>query len=212
MDKITERLAAARLVPVVKIENVEDALPLAQALTEGGLPLAEITFRTPAAEEAIRLIKREFPQMLVGAGTLLCPEQVERARNAGAEFFVSPGLNENTAEYCQKENIPFMPGVMTPSDIEKALSLGLSYLKFFPAESAGGTAMLKALSAPYGGVKFMPTGGISLENLADYLALPSVFACGGSFMVSGNLISSGDFDGITEICKKAVEILGGIKA
>lgn len=211
MKEIIERLTAARIVPVVKIDDPSDALPLARALIEGGLPLAEITFRTPAAEGAIKAIAREFPQMLLGAGTLLSTEQVERAKEAGAKFFVSPGFNETTALYCKNKGLPFIPGAVTPSEIELALSLGFDFLKFFPAQAAGGVKMIKALSAPYLGVKFMPTGGISLENLTDYLSLPSVFACGGSFMVTSELLKEKRFDLITEICRETVNLIKGEK-
>lgn len=209
MKETIERMTAARIVPVVKIDDPSDAIPLARALIEGGLPLAEITFRTPAAEGAINAIAREFPQMLLGAGTLLSTEQVDRAKEAGAKFFVSPGFNETTALYCKNKGFPFIPGAVTPSEIERAISLGFDFLKFFPAQAAGGVKMIKALSAPYFGVKFMPTGGINLENLNDYLSLPSVFACGGSFMVASELLKEKRFDLITEVCRETVNLIRG---
>lgn len=209
MKETIERITAARIVPVVKIDDPSDAIPLARALIEGGLPLAEITFRTPAAEGAIKAIAREFPQMLLGAGTLLSTEQIDRAKEAGAKFFVSPGFNETTALYCKNKGLPFIPGAVTPSEIERAISLGFDFLKFFPAQAAGGVKMIKALSAPYLGVKFMPTGGINLENLNDYLSLPSVFACGGSFMVTSELLKEKRFDLITEVCRETVNLIRG---
>ena len=204
MHPMFEKLAQMRIVPVIVINDVAKAVPLAKALCDGGLPCAEITFRTAAAADAIRAITKEFPEMLVGAGTILTPAQVDEAVAAGAKFMVSPGLNSDTVSYCQSKDIPMLPGVCTPSDIEKALSIGLNTLKFFPAEAAGGTAMLKALSAPYGGVKFMPTGGLTPKNLPDYLSIKSVFACGGSWMVKDELINAGDFDTITALTKEAV--------
>ena len=209
MKETIERMTAARIVPVVKIDDPSDAIPLARALIEGGLPLAEITFRTPAAEGAINAIARKFPQMLLGAGTLLSTEQVDRAQEAGAKFFVSPGFNETTALYCKNKGLPFIPVAFTPSEIERAISIGFDFLKFFPAQAAGGVKMIKALSAPYFGVKFMPTGGINLENLNDYLSLPSVFACGGSFMVASELLKEKRFDLITEVCRETVNLIRG---
>lgn len=207
MKKTIEALSSAKLVPVVKIESERDALSIAKAVLKGGISVMEVTFRTEAAEKAIKEIADSLPEMFVGAGTLLSKEQVRAAKNAGAKFFVSPGFNENTADFCKSENLPFMPGIVTPSELEKALYYGFDHLKFFPAEAAGGVKMIKAVSAPYHGVKFMPTGGINLENLLDYLALPSVFACGGSFMINQKEISSGNFESITEAVKKAVELI-----
>ena len=207
MKNTIEALSRAKLVPVVKIEDEKDALPVAKAILNGGISVMEVTFRTPAAERSIKEISDNLPEMFVGAGTLLSKEQVTAAENAGAKFFVSPGFNETTADFCKSEGLPFMPGIVTPSELEKALYYGFDHVKFFPAEAAGGVKMIKALSAPYSGVKFMPTGGINLENLLNYLALPSVFACGGSFMINNKEIASGNFESITEAVKKAVKLI-----
>lgn len=206
MDKTIEQLSTIGLVPVVKLDRPEDAEPLAKALIAGGLPCAEVTFRTDAAEESIRIISEKYPEMLVGAGTVLTTDQVDRALAAGAKFMVSPGLNPKVVLYCQEKNIPIVPGCMTPSEIEQALELGLNVVKFFPAEAAGGLAMIKAMSAPYVNVKFMPTGGINAKNLPEYLAFGKVIACGGSWMVSGKLINEGKFDEIEKLTKEAVAI------
>jgi len=202
-----EKLAAMRLVPVIVIKDVSKAVPLAKALCEGGLPCAEVTLRTPQAADAIRAIADAMPQMLLGAGTVLTPAQVDIAVNAGAKFIVAPGLNPEVVKYCQSINMPVLPGVCTPSEVEQGLALGLEALKFFPAEAAGGVNMLKALSGPYGNVKFMPTGGITQKNLQEYLAIKSVFACGGSWMVKDDLIAAGDFAAITELTREAVKLL-----
>ena len=200
MKNAIEALSSAKLVPVVKIESERDALPIAKAVLKGGISVMEVTFRTDAAEKAVKEIADSLPEMFVGAGTLLSKEQVRAAKNAGAKFIVSPGFNENTADFCKSENLPFMPGIVTPSELEKALFYGFDHLKFFPAEAAGGVKMIKALSAPYHGVKFMPTGGINL-------VLPSVFACGGSFMINKKEIAKGNFESITEAVKKAVGLI-----
>ncbi|BCJ97049.1 bifunctional 4-hydroxy-2-oxoglutarate aldolase/2-dehydro-3-deoxy-phosphogluconate aldolase [Anaerocolumna chitinilytica] len=204
MDKVLEQIQKLGIVPVVKLDNIEDAIPLAKALTEGGLPCAEITFRTDAAEEAIRIIASEFPDMLVGAGTVLTTEQVDRAVNAGAKFIVSPGLNPRIVRYCVEKGIPITPGCSNPSDVEQAIELGLEVVKFFPAEAAGGLNMIKAMAAPYHKMKFMPTGGITEKNLLSYLDFPKIIACGGSWMVSEALIENKEFDKIKEITKDAV--------
>jgi len=195
-----------KVIPVVVLNSAEDALPLAEALLEGGLPCAEITFRTEAAEESIRRISRALPEMLVGAGTVLKPDQAARAVAAGARFVVSPGTNPDVVRYCLENDVTVIPGVCTPTDIETALGMGLEALKFFPAEAFGGLKTLKALSAPYGAVKFFPTGGISLANLADYLAFSKVLACGGSWMVKPDLIQAGDFAEIARLTEEAVAI------
>lgn len=207
MNPMFEKLAAMRLVPVIVIKDVSKAVPLAKALCEGGLPCAEVTLRTPQAADAIRAIADAMPQMLLGAGTVLTPAQVDIAVNAGAKFIVAPGLNPEVVKYCQSINMPVLPGVCTPSEVEQGLALGLEALKFFPAEAAGGVNMLKALSGPYGNVKFMPTGGITQKNLQEYLAIKSVFACGGSWMVKDDLIAAGDFAAITELTREAVKLL-----
>jgi 2-dehydro-3-deoxyphosphogluconate aldolase/(4S)-4-hydroxy-2-oxoglutarate aldolase len=201
-----DRILAKRIIPVVVLDSVESAEPLAEALLEGGLDIMEITFRTAAAEESIRRIAARFPEILLGAGTLLEADQVRRARDAGAIFGLAPGINPRTIATAKEIGLQFSPGVMTPSEVELALSLGCKLLKFFPAEVAGGVAMLKALAGPYGhtGVKFIPTGGVSSENLADYLKLPVVAAIGGSWMVDKQLINDGKWTEITRITREAL--------
>jgi len=201
-----EQLAAVRLVPVIVIKDASKAVSLAKALYDGGLPCAEVTLRTPQAADAIRAIADAMPDMLLGAGTVLTPAQVDKALDAGAKYIVAPGLNPDVVRYCQSKNVPVLPGVCTPSEVEQGLALGLSALKFFPAEAAGGVNMLKSLSGPYGDVKFMPTGGITQNNLKDYLSVKSVFACGGSWMVKDDLIDANDFATITKLTKEAVNI------
>lgn len=209
MDAIVRKLGDFGLVPVIKIDDAKDAVPLAKALCEGGLPVAEVTFRTAAAKEAIAAMVKAFPEMLVGAGTVLNEEQVDAALEAGAKFIVSPGLNPNTVRYCQKKNVPILPGCATPSDVERAIELGLDVVKFFPAEANGGLPVIKAMSAPYGNLMFMPTGGINEKNLASYLAFPKILACGGSFMVDDKMIKAGDFEGIRALTQKAVQTMLG---
>lgn len=204
MNEILKKIGSLGIVPVVKIDDAKDAVPLGKALMEGGLPIAEITFRTAAAEQAIRNTAVEFPEMLVGAGTVLSVEQVKKAIGAGAKFIVSPGFNPSVVEYCVNNNIPITPGCSNPTDIEMALGYGLEVLKFFPAEAFGGLKTLKAMSAPYGMVKFIPTGGVNADNLNDYLAFNKVLACGGSWMVKGDLIKAGNFEEITRLTKEAV--------
>ncbi len=211
MRGVLHALGDLGLVPVVKIERVEDAVDLARALLAGGLPCAEITFRTEAAEEAIRQISSRLPDMLVGAGTVLSVDQAERAVSAGAQFIVFPGFNQKVVEWCLENEIPVTPGVVTPTEIEMARDRGLEILKFFPAEAMGGIATLKAIGAPYGDVKFVPTGGINRDNLADYLALPNVHCCGGSWLVKGNLISAGKFDEITQLTQDAMSLVRKVR-
>jgi 2-dehydro-3-deoxyphosphogluconate aldolase/(4S)-4-hydroxy-2-oxoglutarate aldolase len=201
-----DRILAKRIVPVVVLDSAESAAPLAEALLEGGLDIMEITFRTAAAEESIRRIAAKFPQILLGAGTLLDTEQVRRAKDAGASFGLAPGINPDIVAAANKVGLQFSPGVMTPSDVERALALGCKLLKFFPAEAAGGVAMLKALAGPYAhtGVKFIPTGGVSAANLTDYLKLPIVAAIGGSWMVEKQLINDGKWAEITRITREAL--------
>lgn len=198
------------IVPVVVIEDAKQALPLAEALCAGGLPCAEVTFRTAAARDAIREMKKK-ENMLVGAGTVLTTDQVDEAVDAGAEFIVSPGFNRKVVRHCQEKGIPVIPGVCTPTEVEMALEEGLEVVKFFPAEAAGGIAMIKAMSAPYGSVRFMPTGGITMENLADYLSCNKVIACGGSFMVSKKLIAENQFEKIEELTREAVSLCKKIR-
>ena len=207
MNKVLEEIQKIGIVPVVVLDDEKDAKPLAKALCDGGLPCAEVTFRTKAAEESIRIMAKEYPQMLVGAGTVLTTEQVDRAIEAGAKFIVSPGLNPKIVSYCIEKGIPVTPGCQTPSDIEKALELGLDVVKFFPAEPAGGLPMIKALAAPYTEVMFMPTGGINPKNVVDYLKFNRILACGGSWMVKGDLVKDGKFDEITALVKEAAQIV-----
>ena len=204
MNAVLEQISKIGIVPVVKIDNAADALPLAKALCAGGLPCAEVTFRTSAAAEAIKIMTDNFPSMCVGAGTVLNAEQVDAAVAAGAKFIVSPGLNPRTVKYCVEKNIPITPGTSSPSDIEQAIELGLDVVKFFPAEQSGGLAKIKAMAAPYTMVKFMPTGGINTKNLADYLSCDKILCCGGSWMVKGDMIKAGEFDKITAMTKEAV--------
>jgi len=209
---VLERFAALRIIPVIVIDDPEDAIPLARALSDGGLPCAEVTLRTPRALDALRRIAAEVPDMLVGAGTVLSAAQAADARNAGARFVVAPGFNLTVVEYCQSVKLPVFPGVCTPTEIEMALGAGLSVVKFFPAEPMGGLAFLKAVSAPYTGVSFMPTGGIGPANLAAYLAFPRVVACGGSWMAPNELISAHRFDRIRETTRDAVALAAGARA
>ncbi len=206
MSEILERIREIGIVPVIVLEDAKDALPLAEALIEGGLPCAEVTFRTAAAEASIRAISEAYPDMLVGAGTVLTTEQVDRAVDAGAKFIVSPGFNPRIVKYCQEKGVPITPGCSSPTDIEQALEHGLKVVKFFPAEQLGGLAMIKALAGPYVDVKFMPTGGINAGNVKDYLAYNRILACGGSWMVKGDLIKAGDFERITELVKEAKQM------
>ena len=202
MNKVLEEISKIGIVPVIALDRVEDAAPLAKALCDGGLPCAEVTFRTDAAEESIRIMATEFPEMLVGAGTVLTTEQVDRAVAAGAKFIVSPGLNPRIVKYCVEKGIVITPGCANASDMEQALENGLEVVKFFPAEPAGGLNMIKALAAPYVGLKFMPTGGISPKN-----AYNRIIACGGSWMVKNELVKAGDFAAITEMAKECVQIV-----
>lgn len=204
---LIDELAALRIVPVVSVDFAADAIPLGDALVRNGLPTAEITFRTEAAAEAISLLRAAQPQMLIGAGTVLTPRQLEAAKQAGASFIVSPGLNPNNVRAAQSLGIPIIPGVNNPSDIELALELGLTTLKFFPAEASGGLKMLKALLGPYHHVKFMPTGGITPQNIRDYLALSGVIACGGSWMVEPELIRAGNWAEIGKRVRDAVALV-----
>jgi len=209
MNEILRKIGNMGIVPVVKIDNAKDAVPLGKALIEGGLPVAEITFRTDAAQEAIENICSALPEMLVGAGTVLNIEQAKRAVAAGAKFIVSPGFNASVVEYCVNNNIPITPGCCNPTDIEMALSYGLEVVKFFPAEAYGGLSTIKAISAPYGMLKFIPTGGISEKNIKEYLAFNKILACGGSWMVKDELIKAGKFDEIERLTREAVSLMLG---
>lgn len=211
MEPVIEKINQIGIVPVVTLEDAKDAKPLAEALSRGGLPCAEVTFRTDAAEEAIRTMVREVPEMLVGAGTVLTVEQAERALDAGAKFIVSPGFQEKVIHYGRGRGCPVVPGVSNPSEVGRAAELGLDVVKFFPAEQNGGIAMLKALSAPYSNMKFMPTGGITEENLREYLDFDRIVACGGSWMVKKELVENGGFDEITRLTQKAVSRMLGFE-
>lgn len=211
MDAVLEKIQKIGIVPVVVLNDAKDAEPLAKALCEGGLPCAEVTFRTDAAEESIRIISEKYPEMLVGAGTVLTTEQVDRAVAAGARFIVSPGFNPKVVKYCLDKGILMTPGTQTPSEMEQALEMGLDVVKFFPAEPAGGLAMIKAVAAPYTTLKFMPTGGINLKNVGDYLEYDRIVACGGSWMVKGDLIKAGKFDEIAQMTKDAAELVKRIR-
>ena len=208
---IMQQLSLIGIVPVIAINDAADAVPLAQALMEGGLPCAEVTFRTAAAADAIKNMTEAFPDMIVGAGTVLTCEQVDRAVAAGAKFIVSPGLNPTTVKHCQEIGIPVCPGTANPSDIEVALSLGLKTVKFFPAEAAGGLKYIKSIAAPYVDMKFMPTGGINEKNLLDYLSFNKIICCGGSWMVPGDAVKAKDWDRIRTLTSSAVQLMLGLE-
>ncbi len=211
MTELERKVYELGVIPVIKISDPDDAIPLAKALIDGGLPAAEITFRTSCAAEAIKKITDAFPEMLVLAGTVLNAAQVDAAVAAGAKMIVSPGLNPKTVSYCKSKNVPIIPGTANPSDIEQAIELGLDTVKFFPAEAVGGLKMLKAMSAPYGAMKFMPTGGINAENLLTYLQFDKILCCGGSFMVKDDLIRDKKWDEITELTRGAVRAMLGFE-
>ncbi|WP_295253157.1 bifunctional 4-hydroxy-2-oxoglutarate aldolase/2-dehydro-3-deoxy-phosphogluconate aldolase [uncultured Catenibacterium sp.] len=208
---INDKFYEVGVVPVVVLEDSKDALPLAKALVEGGLPCAEVTFRTTAAAESIRLMSENYPEMLVGAGTVLSTEQVDTAVNAGAKFIVSPGFDPEVVDYCLEKNIPVLPGCISPSEVAQAVKRGLKVVKFFPAEPAGGLPMIKAMAAPYSELKFMPTGGINAKNLNDYLNCDKIICCGGSWMVKGDLVKAGDFDKIKTLTKEAKDLVKTIR-
>lgn len=210
MSNVCEILAEVKVIPVIAIDSIEDAIPLADALLDGGIPVAEITFRTDAAADVINLLSKERPQLYVGAGTVLSPANAKRAYECGAKFAVAPGCNPTVISAAQAIGLPFAPGVMTPSDIEAATSMGLTFLKFFPAGAAGGVSMLKNISAPYKhlGVKFMPTGGVTIDNIKEYLALPEIVAAGGTWLAKQDMIANGEWDEITENCKTVIKLLG----
>ncbi|WP_099469303.1 bifunctional 4-hydroxy-2-oxoglutarate aldolase/2-dehydro-3-deoxy-phosphogluconate aldolase [Konateibacter massiliensis] len=211
MNEVLQKIQKIGIVPVIKLDDAKDAKPLAKALCDGGLPCAEVTFRTACAAEAIQIMATEFPEMLVGAGTVLTTEQVDTAVAAGAKFIVSPGLNPKVVKYCVDKGIPVTPGTTNPSDIEQAIELGLEVVKFFPAEAAGGLNMIKSMAAPYVNMKFMPTGGINASNLTSYLDFPKIIACGGSWMVNDTLVKEGKFDEITRLTKEAVTNMLGFE-
>lgn len=197
---LEQRLQHIKIVPVIAINDAAHAVPLAKVLVQNGLPCAEVTFRTDAAQESIRLMRDAYPELLIGAGTVLTTQQVDQAISAGADFIVSPGLNPTTVKYCQQRGIAIVPGVNNPSLVEQAMELGLRTVKFFPAEPSGGVAMLKALCAVYP-VQFMPTGGVNPRNVAEYLAIPAVVACGGTWMVPTDLMDRGDWDAIARLVR-----------
>ncbi len=211
MTEMMQQLKKIGIIPVVVLNDVKDALPLAERLMKGGLPCAEVTFRTDAAEDSIRRIAKEFPDMIVGAGTVLTTEQADRAIGAGSKFIVSPGFNPKVTEYVLKKGVPMTPGVCTPTEIEAAMSLGLDVLKFFPAEPSGGLGMIKAVCAAYVKLQIMPTGGINANNVQDYLKYDKIVACGGSWMVNGKLISEGKFDEIETLVREAANIVKEIR-
>ncbi len=203
-DKIIEILQISPIVPVVVVENIKDAVPLAQSLIEGGIPIIEVTLRSSCALEAIELIAKNVPKMRVGAGTILNPTQLEQAQNRGAEFLISPGLTIKLLEHAKKKDMPLIPGVSSSSEVMQALELGYNALKFFPAEYCGGVKLLNAFNGPFKGVKFCPTGGISADNMRSYLNLENVLCVGGSWLTPKNLIQNKEWDKITEICKRAL--------
>ncbi len=203
-NKIMDTIARVGIVPVIKLEDAAQAVPLCSALADAGLPIAEITFRTDAAEESIRRVAAERPDVLVGAGTVLTIDQAKRAQDAGAAFIVTPGFNPKVVQHCIDAGIAITPGVNSPSTVEQALEFGLEVLKFFPAEASGGVAMLKALGGPYGGVRFVPTGGVKLANMADYLSLKNVAAIGGSWIVPAGAVADGDFGTVSTLTAEAV--------
>ena len=208
MNEMNTKISAIGVVPVIKLNNPErDAAPLAKALCEGGVPVAEVTFRAAGADTAIKLMKEACPDMLVGAGTVLTTEHVDKAIAAGAQFIVTPGFDPEIVKYCVEKNMPIYPGCTTPTDYHAALKFGLEVLKFFPAEQSGGLAKIKAMSAPFPMFKVMPTGGIGLNNLKEYLSCPVIAACGGSYMVTADLIDNQKWDEIIDLCKKSVEIV-----
>ncbi|AWG95451.1 bifunctional 4-hydroxy-2-oxoglutarate aldolase/2-dehydro-3-deoxy-phosphogluconate aldolase [Actinobacillus pleuropneumoniae] len=205
-EQIIEKLRQLKVVPVIAVEQAEDILPLVKTLAENGLPVAEITFRSAAAEEAIRLVCQHYPDVLIAAGTVLTAEQVVKAKNAGADFVVTPGFNPTIVKLCQDLDFPITPGVNNPMSIEAALSLGIEAVKFFPAEASGGVKMIKALLGPYSNLQIMPTGGISPSNIKDYLAIPNIVACGGSWFVEKSLIQAKNWDEIGRLVREAVAL------
>ena len=209
MDEILKRIGDLGIVPVIKIEDPEKAVALGEAMCAGGLPLAEITFRTESAAESIRNITKDVPEMLVGAGTVISCEQVDRAIDAGAKFIVSPGFNEKVVRYCIEKNITVTPGCSNPSDIERAIACGLDVVKFFPAGPLGGLSYIKAVAPVYPQMQFIPTGGINAKNLNEYLACEKILACGGSWLTPSTQLAAGDYDGITAIVREAVSLVLG---
>lgn len=211
MKTMEEKFYEFGVIPVVVLNDEKDALPLAKALCEGGLPCAEVTFRTEAAEESIRLMSSEYSHMLIGAGTVLTKDQVDRAVAAGAKFIVSPGFDPEIVDYCLEKDIPIFPGYITPSEVALAVKRGLKVVKFFPAEQFGGVATIKAMAAPYKTLRFMPTGGVNAKNLRSYLEYDKIICCGGSWMVKGDLIKAGEFNKIRKMTEEAVSLVKEIR-
>lgn len=209
--KVLDKIKACGIVPVVIIEDADKAKALGRSVLYGGLNCIEITFRTKAAAKAIEIIKKEYPEMTVGAGTVLTIEQVKIAAKAGAEFIVSPGSNPKVIQYCQDNNICVIPGVVTPSEIEKNLDMGITTMKFFPAEAAGGLKMIRAMSAPYGAVSFMPTGGINVDNVREYLKYNKIIACGGSWIVKSDLLEKNNYEEIAKLSGEAADIVKQVR-
>lgn len=208
MTELNEKISAIGIVPVIKLNNPEkDAAPLAKALCKGGVPVAEVTFRAPGADKAIELMKEACPEMLVGAGTVTTKDQIDATIAAGGQFIVTPGFDPELVEYALEKDIPIYPGCTTPTDYHAANKFGLEVIKFFPAEQSGGLAKIKAMSAPFPQFRVMPTGGVSLRNLEEYISAPVIAACGGSYMVTADLIDNGKWDEITELCEKSREIV-----
>ena len=212
MNKVLEEISKIGIVPVIALDHVEDAAPLAKALCDGGLPCAEVTFRTAAVEESIRLMHEAYPDMVLAAGTVLTTEQVDRAVAAGASVIVSPGFDPEIVDYCISKNIPVMPGIVTPSELAQAVKRGLTRVKFFPATAAGGIKMIKAMCAAYTTVRIMPTGGINTSNLEEFLSCDKIFCCGGSWMVKGDMIKAGEFDKIQKMTEEAVALVKEIRS
>lgn len=211
-EELMKQIECMGILPVIKLNDAKDAVPLAKALCEGGLPCAEVTFRTEAAEESIRLMHEAYPDMVLAAGTVLTTEQVDRAVAAGASVIVSPGFDPEVVDYCISKNIPVMPGIVTPSELAQAVKRGLTRVKFFPATAAGGIKMIKAMCAAYTTVRIMPTGGINTSNLEEFLSCDKIFCCGGSWMVKGDMIKAGEFDKIQKMTEEAVALVKEIRS
>lgn len=212
IEELLKQIECMGILPVIKLNDAKDAVPLAKALCEGGLPCAEVTFRTEAAEESIRLMHEAYPDMVLAAGTVLTTEQVDRAVAAGASVIVSPGFDPEVVDYCISKNIPVMPGIVTPSELAQAVKRGLTRVKFFPATAAGGIKMIKAMCAAYTTVRIMPTGGINTSNLEEFLSCDKIFCCGGSWMVKGDMIKAGEFDKIQKMTEEAVALVKEIRS
>jgi 2-dehydro-3-deoxyphosphogluconate aldolase/(4S)-4-hydroxy-2-oxoglutarate aldolase len=210
-EQLLKQIYEAGIIPVIKIDELNDTIPLIEALKSGGLNTAEITFRTAAAKDAIKIVNEKFPAVILGAGTILNVEQAKQAIEAGAKFIVSPGFSQKVVQFCLDQEVPIFPGVATPTDIQMAIEHGLGIVKFFPADAFGGIKTLKALAGPFGSIKFIPTGGITAQNLAEYIVFPKVFACGGSWMVKDELIKAKKFDEIKRLTEEAINIMLGFE-